>query len=84
MIEPGDDQTAVRYALFRAAEEATHGKEVDLIVNTVVEIDGDRAWASSVRLRLGETDRAPQLITCDRIYDELVRLPSGQWKIAPR
>jgi SnoaL-like domain len=78
------DRMAVRYALYRNANEAARGTEVELIVNSIIEIDGSRARASSVRLRLGGTDRAPQLVACDRVDDELVRRSDGEWELERR
>jgi hypothetical protein len=78
------DETAVRHALYRAARDESDEDCLELIVNTVVEVSGNAARASSVRLVLGGDPRSPRFVACHRIADDLARRPDGQWELTRR
>jgi hypothetical protein len=78
------DETAVRHALYHAAREGSDEDRMELIVNTVIEVSGSAARASSVRLVLGGDPRSPRLVACHRVADDLARRPDGQWELTRR
>lgn len=75
------NESAIRQTLYRAAANTPGGdQQMEIIVNTVIEFHGDLARATSVRLVLGGHPRAPEVVLCDRVQDDLVLGPAGVWE----
>jgi len=78
------DICEIRQALYRAVRAAGSTDEVEMISNSEVEIMGDTARVSSVRLLLGGDTRAPRILAQGRVRDEFVRAADGRWALRQR
>jgi hypothetical protein len=78
---PAGDHVAVQEALYRAVARE-HGLE--LLLNSVVEVDGDRATVASVSVLLGGNVRDPKIVSCRRVLDSLQRDGHGRWRVGAR
>jgi 3-phenylpropionate/cinnamic acid dioxygenase small subunit len=59
-------------------------KRKHAVVNVIVNVQGDRAQATSDLVMFDQLGSAPWTIRVGRYNDELVRQPSGEWLIAKR
>jgi hypothetical protein len=78
---PAGDHVAVQEALYRAVARE-HGLE--LLLNSVVDFDGDRATVSSVSVVLGGDVRDPKIVSCGRVLDSLQCDDHGRWRVGAR
>jgi len=78
---PAGDHVAVQEALYRAVARE-HGLE--LLLNSVVDVDGNRATVSSVSVLLGGDVRDPKIVSCERVLDSLQRDDHGRWRVEAR
>lgn len=78
---PIGDDVAIRETLYRAAV-ATPGLE--LLLNSIVAVDGDHATVSSISLLMGGGLRDPQIVRCERVVDSLHRDATGHWQLDAR
>jgi hypothetical protein len=78
------DIREIRQALYRAVRAAGSTDEVEMISNSEVEIRGDTARVTSVRLLLGGDTRAPRILAQGRVRDEFVRGTDGRWAFRQR
>jgi hypothetical protein len=75
---------AVRQALYRAVRDRALPDELEMLTNSEVEIDGDAARVTSIRVVLGGEARDPRVVAGDRVVDELSRGPDGSWVVGRR
>jgi hypothetical protein len=75
------DHIAVQEALYRAA---SCGPEVELLLNSEIEVYGGTASVRSVSLVLGGDLRDPQIVSCRRVLDSLQRDGEGRWRVKGR
>ncbi|GAA1845934.1 hypothetical protein [Actinomadura bangladeshensis] len=86
-LPPLSDVDEVRRAVYRAVREraVTEDPEgLELITNSEVEIIGDSARVTSVRLVLGGAPREPHIVAGERVVDELTRGADGCWTVVGR
>ena len=53
-------------------------------VNSLIDVDGDRASAESVIVFFLERDGVPELVSTGRYTDKLKRCADGKWRISER
>jgi len=71
----------------RAFDEHTHAPETlhkHVVVDPLIEIDGDRARVQSYFARLDERPAGPIIRSMGRYRDVLVRSSDGDWRFAER
>jgi len=78
---PAGDLVAVQEALYRAV---AHEHGLELLLNSVVDVDGDHATVSSVSVLLGGDMRDPKIVSCQRVLDSLHRDDHGRWRMEAR
>lgn len=86
-LPPLSDVDEVRRAVYRAVREraVTEDPEgFELTTNSEVEITGDSARVTSVRLVLGGAPREPRIVAGERVVDELTRGADGRWTVVGR
>jgi probable F420-dependent oxidoreductase len=78
------DIREIRQALYRAVRAAGSPDEVEMLSNSEMEIRGDTARVTSVRLLLGGDTRTPRILAQGRVRDEFVRAADGRWAFRRR
>ena len=70
----------------QGAELATRPelKRKHTAVNSIIDVQGDRASATTDLVMYDKVDDSPWSIRIGRYYDELVRQPSGDWLFSKR
>ena len=75
------DHVAVQEALYRAASDAAG---FELLLNSMVTIDGTHAAVRSICVVLGGELRDPKITSCQRVIDSLHRDSEGRWRVDSR
>ena len=71
-------------AAFRSHSHAPKNWHKHLVMNSLIDVDGDRAVASSMFARLDPFDDTPQIRNFGRYRDICVRCPDGKWRFSER
>ena len=80
-VSPDDQRALVLEALYQAA---TRAPALELVLNSIPDIDGDRATVTSISLVLGGDLREPQILRCQQVIDSLQRDDEGRWHVDAR
>jgi hypothetical protein len=80
-VSPDVDRSDVLETLYRTASAAP---ELELLLNSVPDVDGDQATVSSISVVLGGDRRDPHIVRCEHVIHSLHRDVAGQWHVDAR